>query len=512
MKVSVNIHSPIIISIIASFVWGFFFIYYSSTEGFLVYGDTITHLNIARSVVDNASPGVAQLGGVWLPLLHVLLLPFTSVDSLWRSGFAGSIVGYFLFIFSVLFIYKIGKELLPKVKSAGPLAALIYISNPNILYMSMTAMTEILFIGTVTSSFYFYLKWIADQKSVNLIISSWLILLTTLTRYEGWFLSFGLTIGVFIISLLKPREKFREGALVLFGTVALSGGIGWLLWNLMIFNDPLYFLNSIYSSKYQTLAALSEADKVAYKSIVMSVLTYFWSVYENVGGVLTVGGILGLLFLIYNVVFTKSRKYVAFLIFAFSSFFPYYFLTYAVYSGNVPIHVPQLTHSTFNIRFGMYMIPSMAVLTLLLISMICKKKIALVLVLVLQITFFSRLYVSPVVLRAAMSEISLGSTDMAKWIKKNYTGGKILISSAVGDTVIFRSGLNYSDFITDGSNEKLKLAFEKPKENVSYIVTTKNERDKKRDIVNLEVIKNPKLLDGYQLIYENEKYKLYGKQ
>src|SRR5580692_8055029 len=45
-------------------------------HGVLLYIDSISHLEIARRVVSSTSPGLAQLGYVWLPLPHLLMLPF----------------------------------------------------------------------------------------------------------------------------------------------------------------------------------------------------------------------------------------------------------------------------------------------------------------------------------------------------------------------------------------------------------------------------------------------------
>src|SRR4051812_19767499 len=42
----------------------------------LYYGDAEAHLNIARRVIDSRTPGYEQIGTVWLPLPHVLMLPF----------------------------------------------------------------------------------------------------------------------------------------------------------------------------------------------------------------------------------------------------------------------------------------------------------------------------------------------------------------------------------------------------------------------------------------------------
>src|SRR5207237_7992201 len=57
----------------------------------LYYGDAQSHLNLSRSIVDSRTPGYDQLGTVWLPMLHVICLPFVVNDSLWSSGVAGTI-------------------------------------------------------------------------------------------------------------------------------------------------------------------------------------------------------------------------------------------------------------------------------------------------------------------------------------------------------------------------------------------------------------------------------------
>src|SRR5579871_2453911 len=63
-----------------------------ASQGYtLYYGDAEAHLNIARRVLDSRTPGPEQLGTVWLPLPHVLMLPFVMKDEWWRNGLAGVI-------------------------------------------------------------------------------------------------------------------------------------------------------------------------------------------------------------------------------------------------------------------------------------------------------------------------------------------------------------------------------------------------------------------------------------
>ena len=80
---AVFISLSVLISIAASWFW---------RHGFLLYyGDAQAHLNISRAIVDSRTPGYEQLGTVWLPLLHVICLPFVTNGALWSSGLAGTV-------------------------------------------------------------------------------------------------------------------------------------------------------------------------------------------------------------------------------------------------------------------------------------------------------------------------------------------------------------------------------------------------------------------------------------
>ncbi len=70
----------------------------SARATLLYYGDAEAHLNIARRIVDSRTPGCDQIGTVWLPLPHLLMLPFVRNDWLWRSGLAGAIPSAICFV------------------------------------------------------------------------------------------------------------------------------------------------------------------------------------------------------------------------------------------------------------------------------------------------------------------------------------------------------------------------------------------------------------------------------
>src|SRR5579872_557479 len=82
-------------------------------QGWTLYsGDAESHLNIARRIVDSRTPGYGQIGTGWLPLLHLLILPFVSNDFLWRTGLAGAIPAASCFVAGVTFLFAAARRVL----------------------------------------------------------------------------------------------------------------------------------------------------------------------------------------------------------------------------------------------------------------------------------------------------------------------------------------------------------------------------------------------------------------
>src|ERR1700688_4852486 len=83
---------------LATCVSVFSFFSYLRYGDVLLYGDAVAHINIARRVFDSRTPGLLQLGTVWLPLPHLLMIPFLLSDGWWQSGIGGSIPSLMAFV------------------------------------------------------------------------------------------------------------------------------------------------------------------------------------------------------------------------------------------------------------------------------------------------------------------------------------------------------------------------------------------------------------------------------
>ena len=81
-----------------------------SDEYVLAYRDSIYRLDASRRFLDALQPGFFnQLGTVWLPLPNIIMFPFVTIDFLWKTGLAGSIVNFIAYIFNCLAIFYILK-------------------------------------------------------------------------------------------------------------------------------------------------------------------------------------------------------------------------------------------------------------------------------------------------------------------------------------------------------------------------------------------------------------------
>src|SRR5260370_926598 len=85
----------------------FSFLYYFQKSDLLLYGDAVAHINIARRVFDSQTPGLLQLGTVWLPLPHLLMIPFIWPHAMWQNGSGASIPSMIAYVLGVMGILRL---------------------------------------------------------------------------------------------------------------------------------------------------------------------------------------------------------------------------------------------------------------------------------------------------------------------------------------------------------------------------------------------------------------------
>src|SRR5712691_12899465 len=88
------------------------FLFYFRRGDVLLYGDAVAHINIARRLFDSRTPGLLQLGTVWLPLPHLLMVPFLLSDWMWRTGVGGSIPSMAAYVFGTVGVFRLVRDVL----------------------------------------------------------------------------------------------------------------------------------------------------------------------------------------------------------------------------------------------------------------------------------------------------------------------------------------------------------------------------------------------------------------
>lgn len=148
--------------------------------------DAKAHLVVARRVIDNLTPGWQQVGAVWLPLPHLLLLLPVQNDLLYRTGLAGSTISLVCFALAAYAIARVIRLVTGSLPGAVTGVALFAL-NPNLLYLATTPMTEPLLLASVLLVILGLTVWIESDDDTPPRWLPALLFLTAWTRYEAWF-------------------------------------------------------------------------------------------------------------------------------------------------------------------------------------------------------------------------------------------------------------------------------------------------------------------------------------
>jgi hypothetical protein len=355
---------------IASLTSLFSFFYYFRHGDLLLYGDAVAHINIARRVFDSLTPGPLQLGTVWLPLPHLLMIPFIFFDSMWQNGAGGSIPSMIAYVFAVLGIFRLGRGILesnPRTRSAASVgawaAAAAFGANPNLIYMQTTAMTESIYLAFFIWAVAFFAEFVrtlpdSNNKNKNekkaiearpLMHCAGCLAGAELTRYDGWFLAgaVGISVVVIVLRRWQNRNLRRIGVKFLI----------WLAYNGAIYGNVWEFANGPFSAKAieqrvgATNPALHNAGVAAIyflKSAQLNMAVDDWGRFWLAAAVLAlaIGG------------WKLRAQSVSMLLL----WIPIPFYAFSIAYGSVPIHVyTWWPFATFNQRYGLQLLPALSV-------------------------------------------------------------------------------------------------------------------------------------------------------
>jgi len=454
---------------IAAVVWSY-------SNGYIVaYGDSESHLNIAKRVIHSITPGIAQLGGIWLPLPHVLMIPFVAFDGHWRTGLAGSVDSFLAFILGAVYLYKLAL-LVTGNTGASFMAFAVYALNPNVLYMQTTPMTEMLLVSFFVISSYYFIRFLYDDREIlSLISASFFAFCASATRYDGWFLVMIEASVIFLLYFRKGKWRELEGKFVLFSTLAFLGIFLWLTWNAMILGDPLYFTNSSFSAKSQQNAWYARGELPAFHNFPVAFQYYTVTMMRNAG--FFVFGLFLMGLIAYGITARRHKLWVLLILLA-----PLLFNTITLYMGQSVIFIPDLTPSSFewnlfNTRYGMLMVPSVAFFVGVLFSLRSGMLKGMILVFIaLQVAFFATGRVPVITLEDGVRGLSAYKhPDAGNWSKKHYDRGLVLMDDYARTVSIIRSGIPMQSTIYIGNKPYWEESLRNPEKYARWIIMQKGD-------------------------------------
>ncbi|MGO9647636.1 MAG: hypothetical protein ACLPOO_06245 [Terriglobales bacterium] len=352
------------------------FLFYFRHGDLLLYGDAVAHINIARRVIDSMTPGLLQLGTVWLPLPHLVMIPFLLSDAAWQTGIAGSIPSMVAYVLGTVGVFRLVRGALrhaakpsAAVRVSAWLAALIYAGNPNLLYLQTTAMTEPLYLALFIWALVHFSEFVRADAGTDVHPASWSLTKcglcvagACLTRYDGWWLAVVLGVAAVLVALRSDKKHTLGRVLTRFALLAAAGPVLWLGYNAIVYRNPLEFANGPYSARaieqksmqshpgaHDLPAAFSYFLKSAELNMTEAGWQRLWV------GALLVGTLM--------VFFFDLRLWPLLLLWT-----PLIFYVPSIAYGGVPIYLPPWwPFSLYNARYGLELVPAFAVFAAMLL-------------------------------------------------------------------------------------------------------------------------------------------------
>ena len=358
----------------ASVILGFVALFVCYSRGYLLlYGDAVAHLAIARRIMDSRWPGVGQLGGVWLPLPHLLILPFIGNMSMWQTGLAAAPMSMLSYALSVAGVWRLARRMM-RLRWAL-VATAFYALNPNLLFLATTAMTETVFLALFVWSAVATMEGVAalragqaSRASARMMLAGLLVLGQVFTRYDGWVIGAAVWC-CFAWAVWKSGAEIRRRVLpafAMFTVFCAAGPLLWFWYNQHFTGDWLDFLRGPYSAKQIERRTAPPGQHYREWHRPLRALIYYMRTAQVDAAVWETG--FGLMVAaLYGWWLTWKRRAVAEVrergeAFGWLLWVPLPFYVYSVAYGSVPIFIPQLyPHSYYNARYGMEMLPALSV-------------------------------------------------------------------------------------------------------------------------------------------------------
>jgi hypothetical protein len=327
----------------------------------MLYADARSHLTIARRLVDGPNHNIVQLGTVWLPLPHLALLPFVWSRALWHSGIAAVPVDVACLVVESLALFSLATTL-TRSKRVAWLAVALLLTNPSILYLHTTALTEPVLFASLLVTVAMLARWAAADKPYSggeiALYCGLPAAAMVLSRYDGWAMAGAATVYVVAVAQWRWRQwRYSMHIARCFVTLPVIAAAWWMWFNWVNWGDPLEFQRGQYSAQAQQ-ELLAKAGLLPDKgNVVGSVETLLTTVVRAGGIVLVAAAVVGMVLWI-----NRSRRSPAALAPWLLVVVPFGFYAFSLFTGQIVIRLDNTPlESMFNTRYGVETLPGLIV-------------------------------------------------------------------------------------------------------------------------------------------------------
>lgn len=455
--------------------------FYYRQGAILLYGDAVAHINIARRVFDSRTPGLFGLGTVWLPLPHLLDIPFIANDRLWQTGLGASMPSMLAYVAGTLGIFRLVSGL--ALRSAAWIAALIYALNPNLLYMQATAMTESLYLALFIWTVVYFAEFVRaardDQQRAfrSLAKCGFMVALAMLVRYDGWFLAAVIgscALGVIWRSPAEARALLRawKGFVLLTCTAA----IGFLLYNYDLSGNALEFANGPYSARaiqersrtpsFPTYPGENSPRDAALQLLKISRLNVAEGKSEQVLFTLAIVALLAAIYF--------ARRFLPWALL----WTPVVFYVLCIAWGSVPVYHPEWwPFSYYNVRYGLQLLPAIAVFTALAFHFLTNfrstNRVVAAAALLIAISYYAAWQRTPICLREAHAN---GDARMAfeqalaAELKKLPPSATLMMDCGAHSGAVQLAGIPFRRVLRESNPPYWEQALTRPAQSADYVI------------------------------------------
>jgi hypothetical protein len=456
-------------------------IFYYHRGAILLYGDAVAHINIARRVFDSRTPGLFQLGTVWLPLPHVLDIPFVVNDRMWQSGLGASIPSMIAYIAGTLGVFSLVGGMASR--SAAWIAALIYALNPNLIYMQATAMGESLYLALFVWAAVYFSEFVRDAKEdpesarrsltkCGLVVSA-----AMLVRYDGWFLAAVVGAGAIVV-MWRHRSSasiLRRGLINFVLLTGLTGGL-FLAYNQVGYGNALEFANGPYSARaIQERSKTSSMPTYPGENSPRDAALQFLKICRlNVAEDFPEYLLFTLAFVALLATIYFARGFLPWTML----WTPVAFYLLCVAWGSVPIYHPEWwPFSYYNVRYGLQLLPAIAVFAALAcefaarffpVRMVTGAALALI-----AASYFSVWHKTPICLREAHAngmERTALEEALSVELKKLPASATLMMDCGAHPGAVQMAGIHFSRVLRESNPPYWEIALTRPARSADYII------------------------------------------